>query len=373
MSARRGIPDEPYGTDWRGGSVVVPRRHPVPGPQDPTETPGPGDASPMDEATELRSSDTPSSTAAPAPRAASAAPGSSDPAQRDSDHAPRDSDSAPRGTGATPLSGGGVPLVPVDPERDRRIARRRRLLIIETVLVLAISLGQSAWYSILRIIERMTRGVPLAKQTSTLNASVTPGRPWLDLGYQLSDIAFGVVPALLAIYLLATVNPPRGGVRHRLGLVGPRWGHDLGAGVVIAAAIGIPGLGLYAASRALGINTTVQASALQGAWWVIPVLILAAVMNAVLEETVMIGYLITRWLQVGWSTLTVVLASALIRGTYHLYQGWGGFLGNVVMGAVLGLIFTRTRRLLPLVVAHTVLDVVSFVGYALLAPHLSWL
>ncbi len=31
---------------------------------------------------------------------------------------------------------------------------------------------------------------------------MTPGRPWLDLIYQLSDIAFGVVPALLAIYLL---------------------------------------------------------------------------------------------------------------------------------------------------------------------------
>ncbi|MCI1748063.1 MAG: CPBP family intramembrane metalloprotease [Acidipropionibacterium sp.] len=266
-----------------------------------------------------------------------------------------------------------VPLVPVDPERDRAISRRQRLLLIETLVVLALSLGQSAWYSILRMIERLTRGTPLSQQTSSLNTSVTPGRPWLDLIYQLSDIAFGIVPALLAIYLLATVHPPKGGVRRRLGLVGPGWGHDAGAGVIIAAIIGIPGLGLYLGAKALGLNTTVQASNLQGAWWVIPVLILAAAMNAVLEETVMVGYLLTRWVQAGWRAVTAIAVSALVRGTYHLYQGWGGFAGNVVMGAIFGLIFVRTRRLLPLVIAHTILDIVSFVGYALLAPHVSWL
>lgn len=251
--------------------------------------------------------------------------------------------------------------------------RPRRMLVAETVLVLALCLGQSAWYSILRMIERMTRGVPLSQQSSALNTSVTPGRPWLDLLYQLSGIAFAVVPAGLALYLLAHIDPPDSGVRRRLGLVGPGWGHDLGAGVVIAAIIGIPGLGWYLGARAVGLNTTVAAANLQSAWWVIPVLILSAVMNAVLEEVVMVGYLLTRWAQAGWRTLTAVLVSALIRGTYHLYQGWGGLAGNIVMGAIFGWIFTRTRRVLPLVIAHIILDVVSFVGYALLAPHVSWL
>jgi membrane protease YdiL (CAAX protease family) len=36
------------------------------------------------------------------------------------------------------------------------------------------------------------------------------------------------------------------------------------------------------------------------------------------------------------------------------------------MGVVLGLFFLRTRRVLPLIIAHTLLDVVAFVGYALL-------
>lgn len=104
--------------------------------------------------------------------------------------------------------------------RDRAADRR---LLWETMFVLAVSLGQSAWYSILRMIERLTRGVPMNQQTSTLNSSVTPGRPWLDLLYQLSDIAFGVVPALLAVLLLVQVKPPRQGVRRALGLEAPGW------------------------------------------------------------------------------------------------------------------------------------------------------
>ncbi|MGH8828250.1 MAG: CPBP family intramembrane glutamic endopeptidase, partial [Jiangellaceae bacterium] len=57
---------------------------------------------------------------------------------------------------------------------------------------------------------------------------------------------------------------------------------------------------------------------------------------------------------------------AALRGSYHLYQGVGMALGNVVMGVLFAWWFRRTGRVLPLVVAHTLLDVVSFVGYALL-------
>lgn len=87
----------------------------------------------------------------------------------------------------------------------------------------------------------------------------------------------------------------------------------------------------------------------------------------------MVGYLFTRWRQAGWSTLTIVVTSAAIRGTYHLYQGFGGFLGNLAMGLFLGWVYTRTRRVMPLVVAHFLLDVVAFVGYTVLGPHVDWL
>ena len=119
--------------------------------------------------------------------------------------------------------------------------------------------------------------------------------------------------------------------------------------------------------------TTVVASGLGEHWWVFPILVLAAAQNAILEEVVMIGYLFTRWSQAGWGRTKVIVVSALIRGSYHLYQGLGGFVGNVVMGLIFGWLYTRTRRVLPLIVAHTILDVVSFVGYELLAGRVSWL
>lgn len=87
----------------------------------------------------------------------------------------------------------------------------------------------------------------------------------------------------------------------------------------------------------------------------------------------MVGYLFRRWGQAGWGPWRVIVTSAVIRGSYHLYQGFGGFVGNLVMGLFFGWLYTRTRRVMPLVVAHTILDVVAFVGYALLKPHLSWL
>ena len=246
----------------------------------------------------------------------------------------------------------------------------RTRLGVEVVIVLGISLGQSAVYSILRIIERMTRAVPLAQQTSTLNASATPDRPWLDLSYQLIGILFGLVPVLLGLYLLNLTNRPAGRV---IGFDLTRPSLDLRFGTLIALGIGIPGLGLYLGARALGLNTQVQASGLADNWWTIPVLILSALQNSLVEEVIMIGYLFTRFTQLGWRWPMIILVSAVIRGSYHLYQGFGGFVGNLIMGVIFGLIYLRFKRVAPLVVAHTLLDVAAFVGYALVAPHVSWL
>jgi membrane protease YdiL (CAAX protease family) len=252
----------------------------------------------------------------------------------------------------------------------REPVRSRTRLGLEVVIVLGLSLGQSAVYSLLRIIERLTRTVPLAQQTSTLNASVTPDRPWLDLTYQIVGIAFALMPVVLALYLLNLTDPPAG---RTIGfdLTRPRF--DIGFGFIIAIVIGVPGLGLYALARMAGINTDVQASGLTDHWWTIPVLILSAMENAVLEEVVMIGYLFTRLRQLAWNAAAIIALSAVIRGSYHLYQGIGGFIGNLIMGVIFGLIYLRWKRVGPLIVAHSLLDITAFVGYALVAPHVSWL
>ncbi|WP_219108436.1 CPBP family intramembrane glutamic endopeptidase, partial [Austwickia sp. TVS 96-490-7B] len=219
-------------------------------------------------------------------------------------------------------------------------ALSRRTLVVESLLVLGVSLGASAVWSVLSIIRRLTAATALSGQTSSLNTSVTPDRPWLDLAYQVTRIVVALVPVALAVHLLA-----RDGVStRRLGLDRRRPWPDLAMGAGLAALVGIPGLGLYVVARAIGVNTTVAAAGLAPVWWAVPVLVLAAMQNAVLEETIMVGYLGTRWRQAGWSWWWVIGVSAVIRGAYHLYQGFGGFVGNIVMGVLFGAVYARKGR-----------------------------
>jgi membrane protease YdiL (CAAX protease family) len=237
----------------------------------------------------------------------------------------------------------------------------------EVWIVLGLSLGQSAVYSVISLLAKLTQG-PLSQQTATLNPSVSP-RPYLDLTYQLAGIAFTLVPVVLALWLLAGDRSSTA-VGRRLGLDRTRPAADLGIGALLAAVIGLPGIGLYLAGHALGITATVVPSALNEYWWTVPVLVLQALKNAVLEEVVVVGYLMTRLRQLGLGARATTAVSAVLRGSYHLYQGFGPFLGNVVMGVVFAEYFRRpgrlTGRVMPLIVAHTILDIVSFVGYDLL-------
>jgi membrane protease YdiL (CAAX protease family) len=238
----------------------------------------------------------------------------------------------------------------------------------EVLLVLGVSLGSSAVYAFVRIIARLTAPEPLSQQTATLNRS-RADQPYLDLTLQLLAIFFALVPVLLAIHLL---NRERD-ARATLGLDGRRPWFDAKWGAKLALLIGVPGIGLYVGARELGLNTTVAAADLPHLWWAVPVLILAAAQNAILEEVVVVGYLMTRLEEMGWRIRNVIVASALLRGSYHLYQGFGGFVGNAVMGVIFAYFYLRTRRVLPLVIAHTLLDVFAFVGYTLLKDRVTWL
>ena len=234
----------------------------------------------------------------------------------------------------------------------------------EVLVVLALSLGRSAVYSLLALAEALAAG-PLSTQSTALNPSLQEN-PWLDLLRQLLSIGFTLAPVGLVVLLLAATA---GSLRHALGDLGldlARPARDLLHGVLITAGIGIPGLAVYALGRMLGATVEVIPAALGEHWWSVPVLVLHALKNAVLEEVIVVGYLVQRLERLGWSPRAIVLASAALRGAYHTYQGVGPGLANLVMGLVFGTWYLRTRRAMPLVIAHTLLDVVAFVGYALL-------
>jgi len=263
---------------------------------------------------------------------------------------------------------------PVEPAS----ALDRRSLFIETALVLGVSLGASAIWATLSLIRKLTAAESLSAQTTSMNQAVTPDRLWLDFAYQTVGIAIALVPVVLALHLLARdlFARQRGGMAAAIAHIGADRSEpvrDLSRALALAALIGIPGVGLYLTARALGLNTTVSTANLPDVWWAVPILVLAAAQNAVLEEVIMVGYLFTRWGQAQVPIILIIVGSALIRGTYHLYQGFGGFVGNVVMGLIFGVIYANTRRVMPLIVAHFVLDIVAFVGYLVLAPRVGWL
>jgi membrane protease YdiL (CAAX protease family) len=297
--------------------------------------------------------------------------------------------SPPMGIAGTPAAGplapGTPPVKSVKPDQNRTVAGAgaagtpagtgawvpptRKLLTWEIFSVFAVSLGASGLYALIQLIGSLTAPKALGKQQAVLNGSLAPGRPTLDLFLQLTSTLIALAPVVLVLYLIAR----EGETPSVIGLDTRRPGQDLLRGAALAAVIGGSGLGLYLAAFHLGFNLNVVAENLPNVWWRIPVLILSAVQNGLVEETLVIGYLLRRLDQLGWRPSRAIALSACLRGSYHLYQGFGGFIGNAVMGTIFALCYRRWGRVMPLVIAHTLIDMGAFIGYAELHGHVSWL
>ncbi len=264
----------------------------------------------------------------------------------------------------------------------------------EVAIVLGLSLGKSAVYAVVQLLDKLTQG-PLQEQTTVLNP-VLNSRWVFDLLYQLLNIGFALVPVVLVLHLvwLRGRNPFR-----TFGLDLRRPAPDLGWGVLLFLAMGLGTLAVYAGGRALGLTTAIVGSAMDEAWYTVPVLVLSALRHALVEEVIVVAWLVDRlsYLQQLRSAgltgerspvlpaprttgtgaflpvrvTTLVLALAVLRAAYHLYQGVGPGVGNAVMGVVFVLFYLRYRRVMPLVVAHLLLDITGFVASPLLA-RLGW-
>ncbi|AZG46890.1 CPBP family intramembrane glutamic endopeptidase [Gordonia insulae] len=242
----------------------------------------------------------------------------------------------------------------------------RRAIVVELVIVGILTFLFSAIAAALSLIEAQLAG-GIGNTTVALNPSRSD-LDWIDFARQLMSAIRLFAIGALGIYLLW-----RSGIglqRVGLGRWSPR--RDVPVGLGLAALIGLPGLALVAIARALGMNAHLVPSEVDGVWWRWPILILIAIGNAAAEEIIVVAYFITRLRQLGTSENTSLAASAVLRGGYHLYQGVGAGLGNIVMGLVFGRFFQITSRVWPLVIAHALIDIVAFVGYALLHDHLSW-
>jgi membrane protease YdiL (CAAX protease family) len=239
----------------------------------------------------------------------------------------------------------------------------------EIFVVFAVSLGASGLYAFVSLIGSLTAPKALGQQQAVLNGTLAPGRPLLDLFLQLTSIAIALAPVLLVFYLMSR----SGEGPSDLGLDTSQPGWDLLKGAILAALIGGSGLALYLAAYKLGFALNVVAENLPPVWWRIPVLVLSAAHNGILEEIVVLGYLLNRLDQLGMRPSRAIALSAVLRGSYHLYQGFGGFIGNAIMGVIFGVLYKRWGRVTPMIIAHTLIDTGAFVGYATLHGHISWL
>jgi membrane protease YdiL (CAAX protease family) len=243
-----------------------------------------------------------------------------------------------------------------------------RLIRWEVFIVFAISLGASGLNALLDLIGSLLARPPLRSQQALLVGSLAPNR-WLDLILQLAGIAEALVPVALVIYLIVV----SGESPSVLGVDTTQPGRDFLRGAALAAVIGGSGLGLYLAAFKLGASLNVVPESLPAVWWRIPVLLLSAAHDGILEEVLVLGYLLHRLDQLGWTPWKAIVFSALLRGSYHLYQGFGGFLGNAAMGMIFGFLYRRWGRVTPMIIAHALIDAAAFIGYAALHGRVSWL
>lgn len=266
-----------------------------------------------------------------------------------------------------PRIGQGAVPDPADPRFDGPV--ERRTLRDELILVMFISVAASAARSLLSLIDSLTRNLALSDQTAVIVGTYSADRPWLDLAYQLLNIALALVPVLLVAHLLRR----NGGGLRGIGLDASEPRRDLLRGAALAAVVGGTGLVFYLVSYRLGLSVRIAAASTIDVWWTVPLLLLQAAYNALLEEVIVLGYLLRRLDQLRVPPRVAIAISALLRGSYHLYQGFGGFVGNVVMGVLFGYLFRRWGRCMPMVVAHFLIDSVGFVGYFYLHGHVGWL
>jgi membrane protease YdiL (CAAX protease family) len=81
-----------------------------------------------------------------------------------------------------------------------------------------------------------------------------------------------------------------------------------------------------------------------------------AVTAGIVEEIVVLGYLVRRLEQRGYSATTIVLIAVGVRVAYHLYYGWD-VLPIVLWAFASVVVYLRIRRLFPFIVCHVMWDI----------------
>jgi hypothetical protein len=83
-----------------------------------------------------------------------------------------------------------------------------RRIQAEILVVLALSYGMSALYSLVGIVNRLSQPTPLSQQTATINRPLAT-QELFDLVYQVLGVVSGLAPVALVVWLVWRDTPPR--------------------------------------------------------------------------------------------------------------------------------------------------------------------
>lgn len=139
----------------------------------------------------------------------------------------------------------------------------------------------------------------------------------------------------------------------------PTWA-DTGIGLLLAAAAGV-----LLGTIGLAVNSmfpgTVQFGSIPGSLS-LPMVFLLAAINPVFEEAIGVGYFIHVLRRFGmWPA---VLATAIFRAGLHAYQGFNAPIIILPLGLIFAIVYWKSRRLWPLVVAHAMFSLVALLPLA---------
>jgi membrane protease YdiL (CAAX protease family) len=261
-----------------------------------------------------------------------------------------------------------LPFVPAaDPSFDSakaRMTRRgirarpivddalRSLLGWETLLVLAIFPLPATVTALADLASHWSPESVLSRGDAIL-----PNQPFLSLVFELGFEAIALAGAGIGLYLLVRTGEGIGAIglggrrlRMDLALVMPVWvfaqwiPQAMGRGLVVAWHLTTfypPSSGVRSDYLVLGL--------------------VASLVAGVLEEIVVLGYLVRRLEQRGWAVPVVVAVAVAVRVSYHLYYG-PGVVPIVLWATASVLLYLKLRRLLPFIVCHVAWDIQVTVG-----------
>lgn len=163
-----------------------------------------------------------------------------------------------------------------------------------------------------------------------------------------------VVGAALLAFLIA-----RGWRFSELGFAPLRWMDIVHTGVLVFAAIASYAL-IWSAIAPPDSTDTVNV--LDDAGFNLSQMLTLSVVNGAYEEIFVCAYLLAAWRTT--PALQIIALSALLRLSYHLYQGPYAAIALFPLGLIFAGYFFSQRRVMPLILAHITIDVIALMPYA---------